>query len=185
MNDGFSNSVIDTDSGEVFAENGEIGNDVQPVPESDTSNASVSSDVSDPVGSDILSGSDTESSTEIVESSAVDSSETGMETSHNDAQTSADTSVDYSYKLDNIEYRLMQQLDTMQSTKSVSGNSLVVSLDSASMETLTDMQQNQKDIITGQNALYGLLGCVLFALCADFIVHSVKRVFKNITGKGE
>lgn len=181
MNDGTNNSGTDTDYGTGIAEDETVVGDVSTVPEDFNSGTNDTGSVSDSMGSDSGTTTDTESNSENTEIATMDNTGTNVEVQ----ETSSSSSVDYTYELNNIEYWQTQQLAEMQAVQSVSGNSIMVTLDEDSMQAITEVQEKQEVIIDGQTTLCGLVGCLVFAVCADFLVHSAKRIMKNITGKKE
>lgn len=185
MNDGINNSGTDTDYGTGIAEDTGSECTVSDVPGNNDDNTNNTDIISDAMGSDILPVTDTESNTESATLSEMDNTEAGMEVPESTTESSSDSSVDYTYELNNIEYWQTQQLAEMQAVQSVSGNSIMVTLDEDSMQAITEVQEKQEAIIDGQATLCGLVGCLVFAVCADFLVHSAKRIMKNITGKKE
>lgn len=185
MNDGTNNSGIDTDNGAGVGEDAGTAYDIPEVSEDNTSDDSVTDSVSDTMGSDSFPVADTENMSEDTASDTLDNSETGMEVPENTAESSSDSSVDYTYELNNIEYWQTQQLAEMQAVQSVSGNSIMVTLDDDSMQVITEVQEKQDAIIDGQATFCGLLGCLVFAVCAEWLIGSAKRSIKHFTGRKE
>lgn len=185
MNDGVNNSGTDTDSGTVIAEDAGTAPDVPAVPEDSTSDVGDTNSVSDTVGDFAFPVADTESVAEDTTDNTLDNSEVGMEVSESTTESSSDSSVDYTYELNNIEYWQMQQLEQMQAVQSVSGNSIMVSFDDDSMQALTEIQEKQDMLIDGQETFCGLMGCLVLAVCAEWLIGSAKRAVKNFTGRKE
>lgn len=181
MNDGTNNSGIDTDNGTNITENGAVAENVSTVPEDINSDSNNTGGVSDTMGNSALPVTDTESDTENTESGTVDNTETNVEVQ----ESSSNSSVDYTYELNNIEYWQTQQLAEMQAVQNVSGNSIMVTLDDASMQTLTEIQARQDTIIESQNMLCNFMGCLVFAVCAEWLIGSAKRTIKHFTGRKE
>ena len=181
MNDGVNNSGTDTDSGTVIAEDAGTAPDVSAVPEDSTSDVGDTNSVSDTVGDSAFPVADTESNSESTEIGSVDGSETSVE----NTESGADSTIDYTYELNNIEYWQMQQLEQMQAVKSVSGNSIMVSFDDDSMQALTEIQEKQDMLIDGQATFCGLMGCLVLVVCAEWLIGSAKRAVKNFTGRKE
>lgn len=181
MNDGINNSGTDTDYETGVAEDGTVVGDVSTVPEDFNSGTVDTGGVSDAMGSDSNTTTDTESDTGDTESNTVDNTETNVEVQ----ETSTGSTVDYTYELNNIEYWQTQQLAEMQAVQSVSGNSILVTLDEDSMQAITEVQEKQEAIIDGQSTFCGLLGCLVFAVCAEWLIGSAKRSIKHFTGRKE
>ena len=86
-------------------------------------------------------------------------------------------------ELEYIDYLLIEQNEILQST--VSGNSVSVKIDDSVLEDLTAVSDNQQFIINNQSFLIGLVGCVLMAVCIEWLFASAKRSIKWLTGRKE
>ena len=181
MNDGTNNSGNDTDSGTVFPEDAGMGGTVSDVPENYDSGSVDTDGVLDSMGNIDDSVTDTETGTENAENNPLDNTQDSVE----DAESTTSGRVDYTSDLNHIDSLLYDVRTELQEVQSVSGNSIVVTLDNESVEAIATVQEKQDVIIEGQASVVVLLECVVFALCADYIIHSVKRLMKNITGKKE
>lgn len=181
MNDGIDNISDDTVGGTDITENagdsGETGSDTQSNESIDNS----SDTVSDSMGSDDNGVSNTETIQEDIESDAVDNSESDVEASGGSETFYTESgTVDYTPELEYIDYLLNQQLTEMNAVQTVSGNSVLVSFDDASAQLLVDIKTGQETIVTGQTALFGLVSCVLMAICIDYFTASARRVVKKM-----
>ena len=189
MNDGTNNSGTDTDNGTGVGEDVGTTSDFPEIPEDNTSDDTGIDSVSDTMGSNIEPTTDTEGVQEDIESDPVDNTETGLEVQENifagSSEIGAASSIDYTYELNNIEYWQIQQLEEMQAIQSVSGNSIMVTLDADSMETLVQVQEKQDTAIEHLDTFCGLMACLVFAVCAEFLIHSAKRTVKHFTGRKE
>ena len=189
MNDGFIDSGTNTDNGTNIDEDAGTTTDFPEVPEDDTSDDTGIDSVSDTMGSDIEPATDTEGVQKDIEGDSLDNTETGLEVQENisagSSESGAASSIDYTYELNNIEYWQMQQLEQMQAVQSVSGNSIMVTFDDDSMQVLTEVQEKQDALIDGQTTFCGLMGCLVLAVCAEWLIGSAKRAVKHFTGRKE
>ena len=177
MNDKLNYSGTTPDSGEITVESGSVTESTEPTDNS----TDVDTGVSDTLGSDDLLPTAPEDIKEVL---------TGSETENtvDIPQTVSDTSTDLSgiySELEYIDYLLIEQTDLLQNTLTVSGNSVSVSIDNTGMQALTSVADNQLVLIENQNVLIGLIGCVLMAVCIDFLFASAKRSIKWLTGRKE
>ena len=124
--------------------------------------------------------SDSESNQENIENDSVSNTETDVENSESVSEMTGD----YMPELEYIDYLLKEQLNTMQAV-TVSGNSISVSLDNGSLLALTEVKENQISIQEEIKTISVLVSCVIFALCAEFLFNSAKRVVKNMTNRKE
>lgn len=187
MNDGTNNSGTDTDNGTGVGEDVGTTSDIPEVPEDNTSDDTGIDSVSDTMGSNLEPTTDTEGVQEDIESDPVDNTETGLEVQENisagSSEIGAASSIDYTYELNNIEYWQTQQLAEFQAVQSVSGNSIMITFDEDSMQVLMEVQEKQDALIDGQATFCGLLGCLVFAVCAEWLIGSAKRAIKHFTGR--
>lgn len=180
MNDEFDYSGTDSDS---VADVGSIGEvESEDIGQNDSSSTDDDSGdfVSDALGSDSLLSSDSESNQENIENGSVSNTETDVESS----EPVSEITGDYMPELEYIDYLLKEQLNTMQAV-TVSGNSISVSLDNGSLQALTEVKENQISIQEEIKTISVLVSCVIFALCAEFLFNSAKRVVKNMTNRKE
>ena len=183
MNDGIYDSTFDTDSAENVGDIGESENsfsessETESIYDSDNS----SDNVSDALGDNSILSTDTESSTEDIEDNQVVDTPDSVQTTVLGSESTSEVSVDYLPELEYIDYLLNEQLNTMKST--VSGNCINVTLDSGSLQALTDIRENQIVIQNNIQSVSVLVSCIIFALCAEFLFNSAKRVVKNITNR--
>lgn len=181
MNDEFDYSGTDSDSvadvesiGEVESE--DTGqNDLSSTDDDDSGDI-----VSDAMGSVSILPSDSESNQENTENDSVSNTETDVESS----EAVSEITGDYMPELEYIDYLLKEQLTNMQAV-TVSGNSISVSLDNDSLQALTEVKENQISIQEEIKTISVLVSCVIFALCAEFLFNSAKRVVKNMTNRKE
>lgn len=187
MNDGFndSNSVSDSES--------DIGNDTESSEGSANGNVSETSygsdtavSVPDAVEYDFLLSSDSETDSETFADMEEADSEVDLEYDKYSQQIETLTySPDYLPELEYIDYILHSQLDEMRSVKTVSGNSIYVSLDDSGTELLTDIHEKQNALIVGQNAIFSLLSCILLVLTMEYLINSAKRIMKKMSFRKE
>lgn len=180
MNDEFDYSGADSDSVADVESIGEVESEDTGQADS-LPNTNDSGDfVSDAMGSDSLLSSDSESNQENIENGSVSNTETDVENSESVSEMTGD----YMPELEYIDYLLKEQLYTMQAV-TVSGNSISVSLDNGSLQALTEVKENQISIQEEIKTISVLVSCVIFALCAEFLFNSAKRVVKNMTNRKE
>lgn len=181
MNDEFDYSGIDSDSVADVESIGEVESEDTGQNDSSSTDDDDSGDfVSDALGSDSLLSSDSESNQENIENGSVSNTETDVENSESVSEMTGD----YMPELEYIDYLLKEQLITMQAV-TVSGNSISVSLDNGSLLALTEVKENQISIQEEIKTISVLVSCVIFALCAEFLFNSAKRVVKNMTNRKE
>lgn len=185
MNDGIIDSGTDTDNGTSISENVEVGGDVQAVPEDNDSGSDNTDSVSDTMGDVTESVTDTEDNTEDVESGAVDNTKDSVDVPETTTESGATSYVDYTSDLNHIDSLLYDVRTELQEVQSVSGNSIVVSFDNDSMQALAEIQTKQETIIESQDVFCGLMGCLVFAVCAEWLIGSAKRSIKHFTGRKE
>lgn len=176
----------DTDSGNGIGENGEYENNDAELPEDNVSSNDSSVNVSDSVGSDSDIITDTESDSGNIENSAVDNTESGMETKEEfSADYTESDRVDYTPELEYIDYLLSTQIQNQLAVQSVSGNSVVVTFDDAGTQMLTEIRDNQ--IVTHEKCdmMINLVGCLLLAVVAEYLIMSSKRVMKRMVNRKE
>lgn len=180
MNDEFDYSGTDSDSVADVESIGEVES------EDTGQNDSLSTDddsgdfVSDTMGSDSILPSGSESNQENTENGSVSNTEIDVESS----EPVSEITGDYMPELEYIDYLLKEQLTNMQAV-TVSGNSISVSLDNNSLQALTEVNENQISIQEEIKTISVLVSCVIFALCAEFLFNSAKRVVKNMTNRKE
>lgn len=181
MNDEFDYSGIDSDSVADVESTGEVESEDTGQNDSSSTDDDDSGDfVSDALGSDSLLSSDSESNQENIENDSVSNTETDV----GNSESVSEMTGDYMPELEYIDYLLKEQLNTMQAV-TVSGNSISVSLDNGSLLALTEVKENQISIQEEIKTISVLVSCVIFALCAEFLFNSAKRVVKNMTNRKE
>lgn len=181
MNDEFDYSGTDSDSVADVESIGEVESEDTGQNDSSSTDDDDSGDiVSDAMGSDSLLPSDSESNQENTENDSVSNTETDVGSSESVSEITGD----YMPELEYIDYLLKEQLNTMQAV-TVSGNSISVSLDNDSLQALTEVKENQISIQEEIKTISVLVSCVIFALCAEFLFNSAKRVVKNMTNRKE
>lgn len=180
MDDEFDYSGTDSDSVADVESIGEVESDDTGQADSLPNTNDSSDSVSNAVGSDSLLFPDSENNQENTENSSVSDTETGMEGS----EIFSEMTGDYMPELEYIDYLLKEQLTNMQAV-TVSGNSISVSLDNGSLQALTEVKENQISIQEEIKTISVLVSCVIFALCAEFLFNSAKRVVKNMTNRKE
>ncbi len=185
MNDGTNNCGTDTDNGTSIVENVEVGGDVQTVPEDIDSSLDNTDSVSGAVGDVAESITDTEDNTEDIESGAVDNTENNVDIPQTTTESGTVSYIDYTSDLNHIDSLLYDVRTELQEVQSVSGNSIMVSLDDTSMQAITEVKENQDVIIEGQNVFCGLMGCLVLAVCAEWLIGSAKRTIKHFIGRKE
>lgn len=186
-NDRFDNNDTDTDSNETIDH---TGTDTETGDTTNTGDDTADNSVPDSMGDDYIPPADTETpsdsspaDSETIPETGLDNPESFTETNTDDSQGGYEITVEAS-ELEYIEYLLNTQIDDFQTVKdTVSGNSVNITLDTGTKETLTAMETNQRTLIDGQNALLLLLSCVLLALVFDFMSRSAKRVIKGFMDK--
>lgn len=183
MNDGFNYSITDS-----VSESG-LGTDAEPSEETDSTAESDDNSYNplpDSLGNDSLLSSDTEDIEEDSTENKTDNGETVMEDT--EASLPSDSTLgasDYLPELEYIDYLLNVQLDEIQSVKSVSGNSINVTIDGNGMEALTGIQERQDRLLEGQEILINLVGCLFLAIVMEFLFNSAKRVMKKMSFRKE
>lgn len=181
MNDEFDYSGTDSDSVANVESIGEVeSEDTGQNDSSSTADDDSGDIVSDTMGSDSLLPSDSEINQENTENDSVSNTETDVENS----DSVSEITEDYMPELEYIDYLLKEQLTNMQAV-TVSGNSISVSLDNDSLQALTEVKENQISIQEEIKTISVLVSCVIFALCAEFLFNSAKRVVKNMTNRKE
>ncbi len=176
MNDRFIYCSTDTVSGNSIGENDGSGTSVPELPEDNDSGNNSTDSVSDTVGSDIESASDTESDSGDTEVDAVSDSETSME----NATYYQSEAVDYTSEIEYIDYLLNEQLQEMKSVQTVSGNSINVTLDNDTMQMLTEIKQNQIEIGGKCDGIMSIAYCILFVGILSYLLGSSRRVVKKM-----
>lgn len=187
MNDGLTDLFSDTDSGADlgeapgFSETDNTASDTQQdFPASDSS-------VSDTVGSSDLLPSDTEDTEtdfDVSETEDTEASSDGSSDFLSEDITNSE-SMDYLSELEYIDFLLNTQIDEMNAVQTVSGNSVRISFDDTTNQTLQDMRQSQLDLLDNQNAIINLLSCVLLCVVLDFLIASARRTAKKMHGRKE
>lgn len=187
MNDGFTDLSLDTDNAT------DLGTDADSSKPSDTdsdigqdSSASDSS-VSDSLGdSDSVSSDteDTETDSDISETEDTESAVDGSAVSPPKEIADSETA-DYLSELEYIDFLLNSQLDEMNAVQSVSGNSVNISFDDTTNQTLQNIRQGQLESIDNQSMIINLLSCVLLAVVLDFLIASARRSAKKMHGRKE
>lgn len=180
MNDEFDYSGADSDSVADVESIGEVESEDTGQNDSSSTDDDSGDLVSDALGSDSLLSSDSESNQENIENGSVSNTETDVE----GTESVSEMTGDYMPELEYIDYLLKEQLNTMQAV-TVSGNSISVSLDNNSLQVLTEVSENQISIQEEIKTISVLVSCVIFALCAEFLFNSAKRVVKNMTNRKE
>lgn len=188
MHDRFDYINPITDSGENIGSNESSGTEITEIPDTESEEIfdTVSDTVFDPVGSDSDSATDTEVVPEDITSNEVDNTDSGTENGV-DNQTSYEesSSVDYVSEFEYIDYLLNTQIDEMNAVQSVSGNSVVISIDETGMQTLAEIKQNQQIQIENQGVLINLCTCLLLVVVIDFLFASAKRIMKKMSFRKE
>ena len=180
MNDEFDYSGADSDSVADVESIGEVESEDTGQNDSSSTDDDSGDLVSDALGSDSLLSSDSESNQENIENGSVSNTDTDVE----GTESVSEMIGDYMPELEYIDYLLKEQLNTMQAV-TVSGNSISVSLDNNSFQVLTEVSENQISIQEEIKTISVLVSCVIFALCAEFLFNSAKRVVKNMTNRKE
>ena len=186
MNGRYCYLYPDTDSGNGIGENGEYENNDAELPEDNVSSNDSSVNVSDTVGGDSDIITDTESDSGYIEDSTVDNTESGMETKEEfSADYTESDRVDYTPELEYIDYLLSMQIQNQLAVQSEAGNSVVVSFDDVGMQILTEIRDNQ--IVTHEKCdmMNNLVGCLLLAVVAEYLIMSSKRVMKRMINRKE
>lgn len=183
MNDGIYDGTYASDSAENVGDTGETEDNISEISDTESISDSYNSSdtVSDTLGDDTLLSSDSESSSEDIANNQVIDSSDSVQSSVPSSESTLEVSTDYLPELEYIDYLLNEQLNTMKST--VSGNSINVSFDSGSMQAITEIRDNQIVMQEDIKTVSVLISCVIFALCAEFLFNSAKRVVKNITNR--
>ena len=184
MNDRFNYinpaSVSGTDSGE----NGEYENNVSDVPEIDENSTGMVDTVSDAMGSDTDIVADTESGAQSITDIPLDNTENSMESENGyfeDYTQSND--LEYLPELEYIDYLLAEQIQNQIMVQSVSGNSIMVTIDDTGMQMLTEIRDNQYITHEKCDTMINLLGCLLLAVIIEYLVMSSKRIVKKMMNR--
>lgn len=188
MNDGYLDSFDDTasDSDNGYYEESADSTETESESISDTDNT-----LSDTVGNDTLLSSDTENNAEDITENQTDFTETALENQTENSETGSEISsdssqdIDYLSEIEYIDFLLNTQIDEMQSVKSVSGNSINVTIDSSGTEILQNISDNQVIMIDNQNVIINLLSCILLAIVMEYLINSAKRVMKKMSFRKE
>lgn len=180
MNDEFDYSGADSDSVADVGSIGEVESEDTGQNDSSSTDDDSGDLVSDALGSDSLLSSDSESNQENIENGSVSNTEIDVE----GTESVSEMTGDYMPELEYIDYLLKEQLNTMQAV-TVSGNSISVSLDNGGLQALTEVKENQISIQEEIKTISVLVSCVIFALCAEFLFNSAKRIVKNMTNRKE
>ena len=193
MNDGFTDISFDTGNGTDGIVDSEVSERFDT--STDTEQAVTDSDFSlpDSLGNDFLLSSSTTDNAEVFAPSETPVPETGeeiQETVGPDSVTGSEggvssDSVNYIPELEYIDYLLNTQLDEMNAVQSVSGNSINVSFDDTTCQTLQDLARNQLVSIENQEIIINLVSCVLLAVVLDFLIASARRTAKKMHGRKE
>lgn len=102
----------------------------------------------------------------------------------NENTTSETTDLSGIYtELEYIDYLILEQTSLMRDT--VSGNSINVNLDNYTKEAFVTVTEQQNKLIESQNIIISLVGCVLLAICIQFLFASAKRSVKWFSGRKE
>lgn len=188
MYDRFTHICFTSDNGEAFTDSGifETDNDFSSASESPTDIDNTGDTVSDAVGDNSVTDSVTENSAEASSPSSPDNTSDGMEiegvffTDYSQSET-----VNYTPELEYIDYLLSTQIQNQLAVQSVSGNSIVMSIDENGSQLLCEIKENQ--IVTQEKCdlMINLTGCLLFAVLAEYLIMSSKRIVKKMINRKE
>ena len=183
MNDRL-NIYFETNNGNDIGEAGELENNSTELPEYNESDVDNGVSVSDAMGSDYNDDANTENNEKNIEGNTVGYTESSMETEEGFFEDYQENEmIDYTPELEYIDYLLSMQIQNQLSVQSVSGNSIMVSLDDSSMQAITEIRQNQ--IITHEKCetMINLVGCLLLAVVLEYLIMSSKRIVKKMTNR--
>ena len=183
MNDRL-NIYFETNNGNDIGEAGELENNSTELPEYNESDVDNGVSVSDAMGSDTDIVADTESGAQSITDIPLDNTENSMESENGyfeDYTQSND--LEYLPELEYIDYLLAEQIQNQIMVQSVSGNSIMVTIDDTGMQMLTEIRDNQYITHEKCDTMINLLGCLLLAVIIEYLVMSSKRIVKKMMNR--